>query len=93
MRRMKNALHQELRTPAAGLGRGQNRMPKYKKGDKVRVRADVVSPYRGRIGTVNEEPTKDAYWYMLKFESKGFARTHFFTEQDLELPYSDKVLV
>ena len=68
-------------------------MSKYKKGDKVKVRTGVVSPYRGRIGTVDEEPTNDAYWYMLKFESKGFARTYFFTEQDLELPYSDKVPV
>jgi hypothetical protein len=65
-------------------------MPKFKKGDKVRVRLDTVSPYRGRIGTVDEEPTKNAFWYMVKFESKGFTRVYFFAEQDLESVYSQK---
>ena len=67
-------------------------MPQFKKGDKVRVRMDVASPYRGRIGTVDEEPAKHAYWHMVRFESKG-ARTYFFTERDLELLYADKVPV
>jgi hypothetical protein len=61
-------------------------MPKFKKGDKVRVRMDTASPYRGRIGTVDEEPIKDSYgfWYMVKFESKGFTRNYRFVEHDLE---------
>jgi hypothetical protein len=61
-------------------------MPKFKRGDKVMVRIDTSSPYRGRIGTVNEEPRKDSYgfWYMVKFESKGFARNYEFLEHDLE---------
>lgn len=61
-------------------------MPKFKKGDKVRVRLDTSSAYRGRTGTVDEEPEKDSfgYWYMVKFESKGFTRSYRFIEQDLE---------
>jgi ribosomal protein L21E len=69
--------------PASGLRRV---MPKFKKGDKVRVRLDTSSPYRGRIGTVDEEPAKDSYgfWYMVKFESEGFRRSYRFLERDLE---------
>ena len=61
-------------------------MPKFKKGDKVRVRIDTPSPYRGRIGTVDEEPIKDSYgfWYVVKFESEGFKRNYRFLEHDLE---------
>ena len=61
-------------------------MPKFNKGDKVRVRLDTTSPYRGRIGTVDEEIVGDSfgYWYMVKFESKGFTRSYRFEEQDLE---------
>jgi len=33
-------------------------MPKFKKGDKVKVRVDTTSPYRGRIGIVDREPIK-----------------------------------
>ena len=49
-------------------------MPKFKKGDKVKVRLDTSSPYRGRTGIVDEAPIEDSYgfWYMVKFESKGF---------------------
>lgn len=62
-------------------------MPKFKKGDKIKVRLDTTSPYRGHIGTVDEEPIKDSFgfWYMVKFESKGFTRNYRFVEQDLEL--------
>ena len=50
------------------------------------TRMDTASPYRGRIGTVDEEPIKDSYgfWYMVKFESKGFTRNYRFLEHDLE---------
>lgn len=67
-------------------------MARFKKGDKVRVRMDVTSLYRGRVGTIDQEPPKEAYWYMVRFESNG-ERTFFFTDRDLELLYSDKVLV
>ncbi len=61
-------------------------MTKFTKGDKVRVRTDTTSPYRGRIGIIDEEPIKDSYgfWYMVKFESKGFIRSYLFVELDLE---------
>lgn len=61
-------------------------MPKFKKGDRVKVRLDTVSPYRGRDGIVDAEPTRDSYgfWYMVRFESKGFSRSYRFVEQDLE---------
>ena len=61
-------------------------MPKFKKGDKVRVRIDTASPYRGSIGIVDEESIKDSYgfWYTVKFESRGFTRNYRFVEHDLE---------
>ena len=62
-------------------------MPKFKKGDKVRVRMDTTSPFRGRIGTIDEEPNEKAFYYMVKFESAGFTRAYFFAEQDLESIY------
>ena len=61
-------------------------MPKFKKGDKVRIRLDTTSPDRGRIGIVDEKPIKDSYgfWYIVKFGSRGFTRKYRFSEQDLE---------
>jgi hypothetical protein len=62
-------------------------MTKFKQLDNVRVRCDTESPYRGRTGIVGAEPVKDSFgfWYMVKFESKGFTRNYRFVEQDLEL--------
>jgi hypothetical protein len=61
-------------------------MPKFKKGDKVRVRTDTASPFRGRIGTIDEEAKEDSFgfWYIVKFESMGFIRAFSFAERDLE---------
>ncbi len=62
-------------------------MPKFNKGDKVRVRSDTSSPFRGRTGIVDEEVVGDSfgYWYVVKFETKGFTRSYRFIEPDLEL--------
>ena len=62
-------------------------MPKFNKGDKVRVKLDNASPFRGHIGVVDEEIVGDSYgyWYVVKFTSKGFTRSYRFNEQDLEL--------
>jgi hypothetical protein len=62
-------------------------MPKFKKGDLVQVRLDTASPFRARIGIVDEELIGDPYkrWYMVKFESRGFTRNYRFVEQDLEM--------
>jgi hypothetical protein len=61
-------------------------VPKFKKGDKVRVRFDTPSVYRGRVGTIDEEPKRDSsgFWYMMRFESRGFTGAYSFGEQDLE---------
>ncbi len=63
-------------------------MPKFKKGDRVKVKLDNSSPYRGRNGTISEEPLVDSYgfWSMVKFESAGFSRVYRFLESDLEIP-------
>jgi hypothetical protein len=63
-------------------------MPKFRKGDRVRIRIDVDSPLRGRIGTISEEPAGDSFWYMVKLESEGLARSYFLTQQDVESIYS-----
>jgi hypothetical protein len=70
------------------VGRGEkNKMQKFKKGDAVKVRFDTTSPYRGRRGIVNENPVNDSYgfWYTVKFESRGYAPSLRFVEQDLEM--------
>jgi hypothetical protein len=62
-------------------------MPKFNKGDKVKVRLDNASPFRGHVGVIDEEVIGDSfgYWYMVKFNSKGFIRSYRFIEDDLEL--------
>jgi ribosomal protein L19 len=64
----------------------ESRMPKFKKGDKVKVRVDTTSPYRGRIGIVDREPIQGSagFSYTVKFESAGFTRSYLFSEHDLE---------
>ena len=61
-------------------------MPKFKEGDRVRVRLDTASPYRGRIGVVNGEPSQDSfgYSYVVKFEARGLTIVYRFVERDLE---------
>ena len=61
-------------------------MPKFNKGDKVKVRLDTSSTYRGRSGTIDNEISEDSFglWYMVKFETKGFTRSYRFNEKDLE---------
>ena len=61
-------------------------MPKFKKGDRVKVRFDTTSPYRGRIGVVDREPFKDfhGFGYMVRFGLEGSTTVCRFIEQDLE---------
>ncbi len=61
-------------------------MAKFKKGDRVKVRLDSNSPFRGRTGIVSENPVSDSYGYMyiIKFESKGYSPTYRIGERDLE---------
>ena len=69
------------------LPRGYGRMaPKFKKGSKVKVRADSPSAYTGQIGVIDKEPTKDAFrfWYMARLESRGLTTVRRFAEEELE---------
>jgi hypothetical protein len=61
-------------------------MPKMNVDEKVKVRLDTSSPYRGRPGVISEILNEDSYgsWYMVKFESKGFSTAYRFNEKDLE---------
>jgi curved DNA-binding protein CbpA len=71
------------------LPRGYGRMAaKFKKGSKVKVRADSPSAYRGQIGVIDQEPTRDAFrfWYMARIESRGLTTVRRFAEEELEGP-------
>jgi curved DNA-binding protein CbpA len=62
------------------------RVSKFKKGSKVRIKADSPSAYRGQIGVVDKEPEKDAFrfWYMARIESRGLTTVRRFAEEELE---------
>jgi DnaJ-class molecular chaperone len=62
------------------------RVPKFKKGSKVKISVNSLSQYRGQIGVVDKEPTKDAFrfWYMVRIESKGLKTVRRFAEEELE---------
>jgi curved DNA-binding protein CbpA len=60
-------------------------VPKFQKGDKVRVNSHSTSPYKDRTGVVDKEPVKDTFrfWYMVSFESKVFSTISRFAEDEL----------
>lgn len=62
------------------------RVPKFKQGSKVRIKADSPSAYRGQTGVVDKEPEKDTFrfWYMAKIESRGLTTIGRFAEEELE---------
>lgn len=67
-------------------------MPRFKKGDRVRVRLASHSPYRGQMGVVDDNPSSysppsgssSGFWYMVRFEWKGLHPAVRFMEEDLE---------
>jgi hypothetical protein len=61
-------------------------LAKFKAGDKVKVRTDTTSPYRGRIGVINGEPSEDSFGlsYSVKFEARSATIVYRFFERDLE---------
>jgi len=63
-----------------------SRVPKFKKGSKVKTSVNYPSPYSGHTGVVDKEPVKDTFrfWYMVRIESKGL--TARFAEEELEEP-------
>jgi len=63
-----------------------SRVPKFKKGSKVKISLNYPSPYMGHTGVVDKEPVKDAFrfWYMVKIESNGLTTVTRFAEEELE---------
>lgn len=67
-------------------------MPKFKKGDRVRVRLTSHSPYSGHIGVVDENPSSystpagrsSGFWYSVRFTWRGLHPAVRFREEDLE---------
>jgi curved DNA-binding protein CbpA len=64
------------------------RVPKFRKGSKVKISIHYSSQYRGYIGFVDKEPLKDTFrfWYMVRIESKGWTTVRRFAEEELEEP-------
>jgi DnaJ-class molecular chaperone len=64
------------------------KVPKFKKGSKVKISVNSPSPYRSQSGVVDKEPVNDAFrfWYMVKIESKGLTTVRRFAEEELEKP-------
>jgi curved DNA-binding protein CbpA len=69
------------------LGYG-SRVPKFKKGSKVKISLNYPSPYMGHTGLVDKEPVKDTFrfWYMVRIESNGLTTVTRFAEEELEKP-------
>lgn len=80
-------LSDPIRRRKYDLPRGYGRMmPKFKRGSKVRIKADSPSAYRGQTGVVDREPSRDAFrfWYMARIESRGLTTVRRFAEEELE---------
>ncbi len=65
---------------------------KFKTGNKVIINSHSPSPYRGRTGVIDTEPVKDTfrYWYMVRFDSKGFSTVNRFAEEELSEEIHEK---
>ena len=65
-----------------------SRVPKFKKGSKVKISVNYPSPYSGHTGVVDKEPVKDTFrfWYMVRIESKGLTAVNRLAEEQLEQP-------
>jgi hypothetical protein len=67
-------------------------VPKFNKGDRVRVRLTSHSPYRGQIGVVDDNPSSYSHpstgsselWYLVRFDYKGLHPAVRLMEEDLE---------
>jgi transcription antitermination factor NusG len=64
----------------------KNKMPKFEKGDKVRVRSDSTSPYKGCTGVVEGVIKEESgFLYIVQFGRSGdLALTDNFMEEDLQ---------
>ncbi|HEU65042.1 MAG TPA: J domain-containing protein [Chloroflexi bacterium] len=65
-----------------------NRVPKFKKGSKVKISVNYPSQYSGYTGFVDKEPVKDIFrfWYMVRIKSNGLTTVRRFAEEELEEP-------
>jgi DnaJ-class molecular chaperone len=63
------------------------KVPKFKKGDNVKITLDSISPYRNRHGIINQDPIKDAFrfWYMVQFQTQGVTNALRVPEEELEI--------
>jgi curved DNA-binding protein CbpA len=80
-------LSDPIRRREYDLPRGYGkRVPKFKKGSKVKISVNSPSPYRGHTGVVDKEPAKDTFrfWYMVRIESKSLTTVRRFAEEELE---------
>jgi transcription antitermination factor NusG len=61
-------------------------MPKFEKGDKVRVRLNSTSPYKGCTGVVERViKEKSGFLYIVQFGRSGdLALTDNFLEEELQ---------
>jgi len=68
--------------------RNGSRVPKFKKGSKVKISLNYPSPYMGYTGLVDKEPVNDTFrfWYMVRIESNGLTTVRRFAEEELEKP-------
>jgi curved DNA-binding protein CbpA len=62
------------------------RVPKFKKGSKVKVSVSYPSQYGGYTGVVDAEPVKGTFrfWYIVRIESKSWTTVRRFAEEELE---------
>jgi hypothetical protein len=60
-------------------------MPKFTKGNIVRVRINADSPYKGHFGTIDFDPIDDSVGYMVKIRSEKYIHHYLIEAQDLEL--------
>jgi curved DNA-binding protein CbpA len=63
-----------------------SKVPKFKKGSKVKISANYPSPYSGYTGVVDKEPVRDTFrfWYVVRIESKGLTVVNRLAEEQLE---------
>ena len=61
-------------------------MPKFEKGDKVRVRSDSTSPFKGCTGVVEGVMKEESgFLYIVRFGRSGdLVLTDNFMEEDLQ---------
>ena len=62
-------------------------MAQFKKGDRVRIRPDTSSQFRGHNGTVTEEPISASgiLGYIVEIDYRGLKLSYQFSEKELEV--------